>query len=67
MTKDYLAIDVGGTRLKVGLIDRSGNILEKFSERTNTAGLEAFWDNCEMLSDVMMAKFEVLDSACRGS
>ncbi|MBD9095742.1 ROK family protein [Weissella confusa] len=42
MTKDYLAIDVGGTRLKVGLIDRSGNIIEKFSERTNTAGLEAF-------------------------
>lgn len=43
MTKDYLAIDVGGTRLKVGLIDRSGNIIEKFSERTNTAGLEAFF------------------------
>ena len=43
MTKDYLAIDVGGTRLKVGLIDRSGNIIEKFSERTNSAGLEAFF------------------------
>ena len=38
MTKNYLAIDVGGTRLKVGLIDRAGKIIEKYNERTVTTG-----------------------------
>ena len=42
MTKNYLAIDVGGTRLKVGLIDRAGNIIEKYNERTVTTGLPEF-------------------------
>ena len=42
MKKDYLAIDVGGTRLKVALIDRAGNIQERFSERTITTGLPEF-------------------------
>lgn len=42
MTKNYLAIDVGGTRLKVGLIDRAGKIIEKYNERTVTTGLPEF-------------------------
>lgn len=42
MTKNYLAIDVGGTRLKVGLIDRAGNIIEKYNERTVTTRLPEF-------------------------
>ena len=27
--KDYLAIDIGGTRIKYGLLDRAGTLIEK--------------------------------------
>lgn len=42
-TKKVLGIDCGGTFLKAGLIDRAGNLLDKYSVPTNLSnGLEAF-------------------------
>ncbi|UYX12585.1 ROK family protein [Lactobacillus delbrueckii subsp. indicus] len=42
MDKNYLAIDVGGTNLKFGLLDRSGTLLEHDKIATPTNGIVDF-------------------------
>ncbi|MEX0379970.1 ROK family protein [Leuconostoc sp. MS02] len=42
MNLNYLAIDIGGTNLKYGVIDHSGILIEKHSEPTETTSLSAF-------------------------
>ena len=32
---DYLALDIGGTKIKYGIIDHIGNIKESYSKDTN--------------------------------
>lgn len=42
MALKYLAIDIGGTNLKYGLINRAGELIEKHSTPTATADLPTF-------------------------
>jgi predicted NBD/HSP70 family sugar kinase len=42
MANSYLAIDIGGTRLKYALLDRAGTIIEKGSEDTEQKSLDGF-------------------------
>ncbi|WP_412989845.1 ROK family protein [Pediococcus siamensis] len=42
MQKNFLSIDIGGTNLKYGVIDRSGNLLKKKSLPTPTKNLDEF-------------------------
>lgn len=42
MTHNYLAIDIGGTNLKYGLVNRAGTLIEKHSTPTVTTDLPAF-------------------------
>lgn len=50
MKKNYLAIDIGGTRIKYALINNSGTITEKFSQRTVKSNLDAF---LKQLNDII--------------
>lgn len=43
MSDKYLAIDIGGTNLKYGLLDRSGQLLEHDKEATPSSNLDDFW------------------------
>ena len=40
--KDYLAIDIGGTRIKYGLLDRAGTLIEKGDVATPNETLSEF-------------------------
>lgn len=51
-TKQYLAFDIGGTNLKYGLLDRSGNLLEKGSVSTVKSDLGSF---LRQLTDIASA------------
>lgn len=42
MSSDYLAIDIGGTNLKYGIVDRSGKLTEKKVEPTEREDLAMF-------------------------
>ena len=42
MNRNYLAIDIGGTNLKYGIIDRAGRLIEKHSVTTEATDREAF-------------------------
>lgn len=51
-SKHYLAFDIGGTNLKYGLLDRSGNLLEKGSVSTVKSDLASFM---RQLTDIASA------------
>ena len=42
MNRNYLAIDIGGTNLKYGIINRAGRLIEKHSVTTEATDREAF-------------------------
>ncbi|MGB2575638.1 ROK family protein [Leuconostoc citreum] len=42
MNRNYLAIDIGGTNLKYGIIDRAGRLIEKHSVTIEATDREAF-------------------------
>lgn len=42
MSLDYLAIDIGGTNLKYGIVDRAGNLIEKHTKPTHLTDLDGF-------------------------
>lgn len=42
MDRNYLAIDIGGTNLKYGIVNRAGELIEKHSTPTVTTDLPAF-------------------------
>ena len=43
--KKYLAFDIGGTRIKWGILNEEGAILEKSSFDTSTESEELFLEN----------------------
>lgn len=46
---NYLAIDIGGTNIKYGIVDRAGRLIEKHSESTQTTGLSEFLNQLETI------------------
>jgi len=42
MDRNYLAIDIGGTNLMYGIVNRAGELIEKHSTPTVTTDLQAF-------------------------
>ena len=42
MENHYLAIDVGGTKVKYGLVNHSGELVERGNQPTNRQNLKSF-------------------------
>ena len=54
----YLAFDIGGTKLKYALIDEKGHIFEKDRVKTNTENLDAFMKTVYEVADKYQGKFK---------
>ncbi|MCW0952840.1 ROK family protein [Weissella ceti] len=51
MSLDYLAIDIGGTNLKYGIVNRAGTLIEKHTTPTNEESLDAFVAQLKGIAD----------------
>lgn len=55
MHKYIIGIDLGGTNLKAGIVDRSGNILHRFSIKTNASAESCVISQqiCELIAEII--------------